>query len=109
MVYKSNVYNLYLVFEISLLPTCTNLEHIELQQHLNYSSDVIKRKSQKRESRICRLVLWMNLSFLVCWLPYAVIALCYMFGYYVPPTVVVIPLMTAKSSVCWNPFLHVFI
>ena len=78
-----------------------------LQQRNNYTSETVKRKSQKREHKIIRLVLWMNLSFLVCWLPYAIIALSYMCGIKVAASVVVIPLMMAKSSACWNPILYI--
>ena len=65
--------------------------------------------SQKREQKICALVIWMNIAFLVCWLPYGVICIIYIFGGrgYVSPTVVVIPLLMAKTSVCWNPIIYI--
>ena len=65
--------------------------------------------SQKREQKICALVIWMNIAFLVCWLPYGTICIMYIFGGrgYVSPTVVVIPLLTAKTSVCWNPIIYI--
>lgn len=55
------------------------------------------------------LVMWMNIAFLVCWMPYGIICFFYIFGgeNYVSPTVVVIPLLTAKTSVCWNPVLYI--
>ena len=65
--------------------------------------------SQKREQKICALVIWMNVAFLVCWMPYGVICIMYILGGrgYVSPTVVVIPLLTAKTSVCWNPIIYI--
>ena len=65
--------------------------------------------SQKREQKISALVIWMNIAFLVCWLPYGVICIIYIFGGrgYVSPTVVVIPLLMAKTSVCWNPIIYI--
>ena len=83
--------------------------HVTFQQTRYTRSDVIKRMSQKREKKICRLVIWMNVAFLVCWMPYGIICFFYILGGegYVTPTVVVIPLLTAKTSVCWNPILYV--
>ena len=73
----------------------------------NCRLDAVKRMSRKREARILKLVLWMNLSFLVCWLPYAVIACFYIAGKKLSTHVIMLPLMTAKSSVCWNPILYI--
>ena len=53
------------------------------------------------------MVVWMNVSFLVCWMPYAVIAICYIFGKELSTMVIALPLMAAKSSVCWNPILYI--
>ena len=81
-----------------------------LFQQTKYTrSELIKRMSQKREQKICALVIWMNIAFLVCWLPYGTICIMYIFGGrgYVSPTVVVIPLLTAKTSVCWNPIIYI--
>lgn len=58
-----------------------NVLHLKLfQQTQMPRSNVIKRMSQRREKKICNLVIWMNIAFLVCWMPYGVICLCYMFG-----------------------------
>ena len=38
------------------------------------------RISRRREIRIGRLVIWMNVAFLVCWMPYGVVSLLYFFG-----------------------------
>ncbi|XP_059087850.1 rhodopsin-like [Tigriopus californicus] len=75
----------------------------------SFSNTTIRRMSQRRDRRIAAHVIWMNVSFILCWMPYGVITCFYFFGGegYVTPAVVVIPLMTAKSSVCWNPVIYV--
>ena len=73
----------------------------------NCKLDAVKRLSKKREESVFKMVVWMNVSFLVCWMPYAVIAICYIFGKELSTMVIALPLMTAKSSVCWNPILYI--
>merc|ERR1712079_566794 len=60
----------------------------------NSHSDPIKRMSKRRDTKVSILVLWMNIAFFVCWMPYGIIALCYIFGGegYVNPLFVVLPL-----------------
>ena len=73
------------------------------------NSDPIKRMSKRRDTKVSVLVLWMNIAFFTCWMPYGIVALCYIFGGegFVNPLVVVIPLLASKSSVCWNPMLYI--
>ena len=82
----------------------------QMRNQTNFTrSENVKRMSQKREKKICALVIWMNIAFLVCWMPYGVICFMYIFGGrgYVSPSVVVIPLLAAKTSVCWNPIIYI--
>ena len=73
------------------------------------TSDPIKRMSKRRDTKVSVLVLWMNIAFFTCWMPYGIVALCYIFGGegFVNPLIVVIPLLASKSSVCWNPMLYI--
>ena len=75
----------------------------------NSTSDPIKRMSKRRDTKVSVLVLWMNIAFFTCWMPYGIVALCYIFGGegFVNPLIVVIPLLASKSSVCWNPMLYI--
>ncbi len=45
----------------------------------------------------------------VSWLPYTLISLVKVFGITVSPTVSSIPLLCAKSSICWNPIIYVLL
>ena len=83
---------------------CYSFQHTKTSK-----SACVKRMSKKREKRVFIMVLWMNFAFMTCWLPYAVICFVYLIGGrgFVNPSIVVIPLLAAKSSVCWNPVLYI--
>jgi hypothetical protein len=49
----------------------------------------------------------MIVAFLVSWLPYAIVCFVKIAGYDVTPTVSALPLLCAKSSICWNPIIYV--
>jgi c-opsin len=43
----------------------------------------------------------------VSWLPYTVVCFIKMFGLPVSQTMSALPLLFAKSSICWNPIIYV--
>lgn len=49
-------------------------------------------------------------TFLVCWMPYAVVSLlvAYGYGHLVTPTVAIAPSFFAKSSTAYNPVIYIF-
>lgn len=49
-------------------------------------------------------------TFLICWMPYAVVSLLITYGYsnLVTPTVAIIPSFFAKSSTAYNPVIYIF-
>lgn len=66
--------------------------------------------SRKREQRVLFMVIIMVICYLLCWLPYGVVALMATFG---PPDLVtpeasIIPSILAKSSTVINPVIYVF-
>lgn len=66
--------------------------------------------SRKREQRVLLMVVIMVICYLLCWLPYGVVALLATFG---PPDLVtpeasIIPSILAKSSTVINPIIYVF-
>ena len=91
------------------LPTTTKKYMSPFQISNSSNSDPIKRMSKRRDTKVSVLVLWMNIAFFTCWMPYGIVALCYIFGGegFVNPLIVVIPLLASKSSVCWNPMLYI--
>ncbi|CAM9577859.1 unnamed protein product [Lampetra planeri] len=63
------------------------------------------------ESRVARLALLVVAAFLLCWMPYAVVALLTAAGHgdLISPATSVIPSFFAKSSIAYNPILYVFL
>lgn len=66
--------------------------------------------SRKREQRVLFMVVIMVVFYLLCWLPYGIMALLATFG---PPGLVtpeasIIPSVLAKTSTVINPVIYVF-
>ncbi|RVE61480.1 hypothetical protein OJAV_G00171150 [Oryzias javanicus] len=66
--------------------------------------------SRKREQRVLFMVIIMVICYLLCWLPYGIMALLATFG---PPDLVtpeasIIPSVLAKTSTVINPVIYVF-
>ncbi|XP_061407542.1 opsin-3-like [Lethenteron reissneri] len=63
------------------------------------------------EFRVARLALLVVAAFLLCWMPYAVVALLTAAGHgdLISPATSVIPSFFAKSSIAYNPILYVFL
>ncbi|XP_006637696.1 pinopsin-like [Lepisosteus oculatus] len=63
-----------------------------------------------REQRVLLMVVAMVICFLLCWLPYGIVALIATFGKpgLITPTVSIIPSVLAKSSTVYNPIIYVF-
>ena len=49
------------------------------QLRLSIASSEVRRKSFKRDQRAVRLILGMNVAYLVCWFPYAIICVIHIF------------------------------
>ncbi|XP_077410535.1 teleost multiple tissue opsin b [Vanacampus margaritifer] len=71
------------------------------------SSSVVTRR---REQRVLVMVVTMVVCYLVCWLPYGVVALMATFGPGDPlsPEASIVPSLLAKSSTVVNPFIYIF-
>ncbi|XP_057705367.1 teleost multiple tissue opsin 3a [Corythoichthys intestinalis] len=66
--------------------------------------------AQRREHRILRMVLTLVSCYLLCWMPYGVVALVTTFGssQLVAPSTSVVPSVLAKFSTVINPIIYVF-
>ncbi|KAM9774740.1 teleost multiple tissue opsin b [Syngnathus typhle] len=66
--------------------------------------------TRRRERRVLVMVVTMVLCFLLCWLPYGVVALMATFGPGDPlgPEASIMPSLLAKSSAVVNPFIYIF-
>ncbi|XP_054611987.1 teleost multiple tissue opsin 3b isoform X2 [Dunckerocampus dactyliophorus] len=65
--------------------------------------------AERREGRVLLLVVAMVTAYLLCWTPYAVVAMLSSFGRVqaVPPAAALIPSLLAKSSTVLNPLVYV--
>ena len=81
---------------------CVSFQHS--QALMNVSS---QSSARQKEKRAAVMVIAMIAAFLVSWLPYAIICFVKMAGLNVTPTVSALPLLCAKSSICWNPIIYV--
>ena len=66
--------------------------------------------SRKREQRVLLMVITMVVAYLLCWLPYGVMALVATFGRpgLVTPAASIIPSILAKLSTVINPVIYIF-
>ena len=66
--------------------------------------------AQRREQRILLMVLSMVSCYLLCWMPYGVVALLATFGPpgALPPLAGTLPAVLAKFSTVVNPVIYVF-
>lgn len=67
-------------------------------------------KILRYEKRVAKMCLLMVTTFLICWMPYAVVSLLLAYGYdhLITPTVAIIPSFFAKSSTAYNPVIYIF-
>lgn len=64
---------------------------------------------ERRESRVLQMVVCMVAGYLLCWMPYGVVAMLASFGPpgAVPPIASLIPSLLAKTSTVLNPVIYV--
>lgn len=66
--------------------------------------------SRKREQRVLFMVVTMVVCYLLCWLPYGIMALLATFGRpgLVTPAASIVPSLLAKTSTVINPIIYIF-
>ncbi|XP_015266708.1 PREDICTED: pinopsin-like [Gekko japonicus] len=74
-------------------------------------SRVKKGVAQTREHRVLIMVVVMVICFLLCWLPYGIMALIATFGKpgLITASASIIPSILAKSSTVYNPVIYIFL
>lgn len=73
-------------------------------------SSVSSVVSRRREQRVLLMVVIMVLCYLVCWLPYGIMALLSTFrpDELLSPEASIVPSLLAKFSTVVNPFIYIF-
>ncbi|XP_076147255.1 teleost multiple tissue opsin b [Alosa pseudoharengus] len=82
----------------------------KLLQAITQVSRINTAVSRKREQRVLLMVITMVVAYLLCWLPYGVMALVATFGGpgLVTPEASIIPSILAKFSTVINPIIYIF-
>ncbi|XP_018608750.2 vertebrate ancient opsin-like [Scleropages formosus] len=102
---------------ISLFVFCLILPFIvivycygKLLHAIKQVSGINSALSRKRDQRVLLMVVTMVSCYLLCWLPYGVVALVATFGQpgLVTPEVSIVPSLLAKSSTVINPVIYIF-
>lgn len=97
--------------KVKNLKTC--LTHLRLSlsfSHCLQVSGINSSMSRKREQHVLFMVVIMVICYLLCWLPYGIMALLATFGPpgFVTPEASIIPSVLAKLSTVINPVIYVF-
>ncbi|XP_059391043.1 parapinopsin-like [Carassius carassius] len=81
-----------------------------LLQVITQMSRINTAVSRKREQRVLFMVVTMVVCYLLCWLPYGIMALLATFGHpgLVTPAASIVPSLLAKSSTVLNPVIYIF-
>lgn len=99
---------MFLTFTISvLLHPCVSCLSPVLVMKVKRMNTVLSRK---REQRVLLLVVTMVVCYLLCWLPYGIMALVVTFGEpgLVTPEASIVPSLLAKTSTVINPIIYIF-
>ncbi|XP_060609867.2 opsin-3 [Anolis sagrei] len=88
----------HILHAIRMLRCVEDLQSIQVIKILRY---------EKKVAKMCFL---MVTTFLICWMPYAVVSLliAYGYGHLITPTVAIVPSFFAKSSTAYNPVIYIF-
>ncbi|XP_078575282.1 opsin-3-like [Branchiostoma floridae x Branchiostoma japonicum] len=97
-----------LILPLGVIAVC----YIRLWQHIHKRAGQQQNKNSatsKAEGRIGLMVVVLITCFLICWLPYGLVALVVTFGEprLITPTSAIVCTLMAKSSVMWNPIIYV--
>ena len=78
-------------------------------QAFAFTSNVKRRSIFKKYKRNFQLLLIMNVSYLICWSPYALLCITHVFisKTLIGPMLSMIPTIAVKISVCINPILYI--
>ena len=91
---------------------CIAIDIFAKQQSQAHGMDpdsMAARNTVQREKSVTKIIILMTISFLTCWLPYAVLSLFAIIGSPVTsPMGAAIPLLVAKTYTCINPAIYIF-
>ncbi|XP_007892106.1 opsin-3 [Callorhinchus milii] len=86
------------LYTIRMLRTVQDLQTVQVMKILRY------------ERKVAKMCFLMISTFLICWMPYAVVSFMVAYGYtdVITPAVAIAPSFIAKSSTAYNPIIYIF-
>ncbi|XP_035522092.1 teleost multiple tissue opsin 3b [Morone saxatilis] len=109
--YISCLFIFCLLLPLLLMIFCYGRILLALRAVARQVSRINPSSAERREGRVLLMVVSMVTGYLLCWMPYGVMALLASFGRpgVVPPAASLIPSLLAKSSTILNPVIYVLL
>ena len=107
----SKTYVMYMLIFGFFIPTTITIiaSLLTCVEAFTFKSKVERRSTFKKYKRNLHLLLMMNVSYLICWSPYALVCITHTFfsKTIIGPMLSMIPTVAVKISVCINPLLYI--
>ncbi|XP_035034876.1 pinopsin [Hippoglossus stenolepis] len=109
--YVSCLFVFCLLLPLMLMLFCYGRILLAVREVARQVTDINRSSAEQREGRILLMVVSMVTGYLLCWMPYGVVAMLSSFGRpgMLPPTASLIPVLLAKASTVLNPFIYVLL
>ncbi|XP_040907044.1 pinopsin-like [Toxotes jaculatrix] len=109
--YISCLFVFCLLLPLLLMLFCYGRILLAVREVTTQFSGINRTTAEQREGRILLMVVSMVTGYLLCWMPYGVVAMLSSFGRpgMVPPAASLIPSLLAKTSTVLNPVIYVLL
>nr|XP_019967984.1 PREDICTED: rhodopsin-like [Paralichthys olivaceus] len=109
--YVSCLFIFCLLLPLMLMLFCYGRILLAVREVARQVTDINRSSAEQREGRILLMVVFMVTGYLLCWMPYGVVAMLSSFGRpgMLPSTASLIPALLAKASTVLNPFIYVLL
>ncbi|KAM3601029.1 uncharacterized protein V6R79_006363 [Siganus canaliculatus] len=109
--YISCLFIFCLLLPLLLMMFCYGRILLALRAVTRQDSGISRSSAERREGRVLLMVVSMVTGYLLCWMPYGVVAMLASFGRpgVLPPAASLIPSLLAKTSTVLNPIIYVLL
>ncbi|XP_047185633.1 pinopsin-like isoform X3 [Scophthalmus maximus] len=109
--YVSCLFVFCLILPLLLMLFCYGRILLAVRVVAREVTEIDRSSAEQREGRILLMVVSMVTGYLLCWMPYGVVAMLSSFGRpgVLPPTASLIPSLLAKASTVLNPVIYVLL
>nr|XP_046266568.1 pinopsin-like isoform X2 [Scatophagus argus]XP_046266569.1 pinopsin-like isoform X2 [Scatophagus argus]XP_046266570.1 pinopsin-like isoform X2 [Scatophagus argus] len=109
--YVSSLFIFCLLLPLLVMMFCYGRILLALRAVARQVSGINRSSAEQREGRVLLMVVSMVTGYLLCWVPYGVVAMLASFGRLgmVSPAATVVPSLLAKTSTVLNPVIYVLL